>query len=72
MTPRLAESTVGFTTTGNDTRSSSAIASLPAGTVMKVGVSRPAAFSFSRINRLSRAAAAASGGWPGSPSSRDR
>ena len=58
MTPRLADNTVGLMTTGNDDaieqrhRGSAA-----AGTVMNDGVGSPAAFSFSRDRRLSRAAA---------------
>jgi hypothetical protein len=71
ITPRLADSTVGFTTTGNDKRSSSDIASVAAGTVTNEGVGSPAALSFWRMRRLSRDAAAASGGLPGSPRSRE-
>ena len=52
MTPRLPDSTVGLTTTGNDRRSSRDIASTETGTVMNDGVGRPALFSFSRDQAL--------------------
>ena len=39
--------------------------STPIGTAKELGTGRPAALNFSRVRRLSRAATAASGGWPG-------
>jgi hypothetical protein len=70
ITPRLAESTVGLTTTGSVRLASRCTGSAATGTVTKAGVSSPAFFSFSRVKRLSRAAAAASGGCAGNASSR--
>ncbi len=69
MTPRLPESTSGFTTQGYVAqRASSAAPSRSRGTTSKRGTGNPAARSRSRESCLLRAAATASGGLWGRPS----
>ena len=69
MTPRLPDSASGLTTQGNvDACERARGSSVDRGCERTHGTGRPAARKRSRVSRLFRAAAAASGGCPGRPS----